>query len=659
MAMPTPLLIPIPARGYSAGMSPRTFGEIRHAASSPSSGTQHRPATTTSTQSDPITTLSRILFETSGPAVAAAAGSPTRGSSGTGSQAATSAAKRRQSGNLLGEEVVDGAPGGALGWRTQSEEDMVDRVVTFATQLGAEALQTAQLLSPGTALSASVGYPEPHDIVKVAVATGYRKSVVDLGQRSAPQDLDNEFPEPRSVLTSAPSSQSAGTSTDESLRQMNRMQSEARGSHTESANSSERKQSPAYETETANLAAERDAGVGEKVSKRRLTMHERLENVRPKVPLRPRRQQRDNFDAERREERLKLQVNFSLDNVSRVLKRTEAIIRYLETRRREYHEQIRQELLERAERSRLKRLKLEETHLRLLGKQQQTEMTTKKPRMKRPPMFLIHEAIPEHYKTKKYIEIETEMHPHLMQNRMMNHDKADEERRDQVEDKTHTERAFEHAGGNSEQSPGHMDNLEAMARPKLMKSLQGTRNSRKENRLSTFNHMANTALRNKKAALRLVSRFYDLPFRDLTTGMPTDNMIEIGIEADDQYDRDLNDFAALGSLSISASPDPALLTPSRVGRNASGAPGSASSADAKKAKRRQESAGARPVFTREQLEEIQTLIAQKSRRGTAILVQVDTVKNSELDGIFDGSMSLGPRQYVGRKCRSTFKIAIA
>ncbi|KAJ3102426.1 hypothetical protein HDU97_000569 [Phlyctochytrium planicorne] len=152
--------------------------------------------------------------------------------------------------------------------------------------------------------------------------------------------------------------------------------------------------------------------------------------------------------------------------------------------------------------------------------------------------------------------------------------------------------------------------------------------ARKDKRTQVFNQMADTALRNKKAATRLVNRFSDLPFRDLTTGLPTDNMIELGLAEDNQYERDLNDITTIGSLSMPGSPEP--LPP--IGKLGRIGTASTSSSGGKIVPLPPPPAAEENLFSAEEMANLQQEIAQRSRRGIAALFYEPKEEKEEESG---------------------------
>ncbi|KAJ3215738.1 hypothetical protein HDU67_010376 [Dinochytrium kinnereticum] len=643
----------IPLRGFSAGMTPRSFGGIRQEQSySPSRPRMTRPDTTSSVNSDAMSNLSRMLAETSTPSSATTC----RGSARTVSY------------STRGEESFE-----SIGFRTQSEEDMVDRIVTFATRLGVKALETAVNLSPGTALSASVGYPEPHMIVRAATAAGFgRRSTTGDDQRVFSTTNEDDYEEGGVGFRNPefPQKDGEGRSKDQ--------HDSAHSSYQSSHESNNQKTPPDASSGTSRIGSTGDAaGVvknGRNMSKSEVSSatasaHEKILTADRKDG------RRGESLSDNPRSRLALGANTTktttlngAKNDSKSKFRSEAIIRYLELRRQEYHEQIRQELLCKAERSRLKRQKLEDAHKRHVIEEQNKAGQKKDKSQKRPPFFLLHETIPEHYRTPKYLQIEAEMHPNL--SRIIPKDVNDDETSKEsgpVDDSQKTglddakkvqlppdpalfklgiaKRVASHLAKQRGSVVRAMPMMISLDR-KIGISAQTLevwgidvasqrQDPRKDRRLSKFSQMADTALRNKKAATRLVTRFSDLPFRDLTTGMPTDPMIELGLIEDNQYERDLNDVTTLGSLSMPGSPEP-LINSGKLARIG----GSASSSEAKKnAPPPKEEV---PVFTAEEMAEIQQKIVERSRRGTALLFEPEEPSEvpDETRSTFLSSLSL-------------------
>ncbi|KAI8851052.1 hypothetical protein BC829DRAFT_441749 [Chytridium lagenaria] len=526
------LIIPTLLAGIRSSNEP-------HSASSRST---MRPNTTSSSNSDALsTTLCRMLGgDTSLPSSA----TPARGSART----VSSLSKR---GDFDSFE-------GSIGIRTHSEEDMMERIVNFATALGAKAIHSAVSLSPGMALSASVGYPEPHEIVRAATSMGYgRRSVVDDSQRFTSLSED-DYPEGGVNNTQQPSQ-----STESNRRSTSQRPGPTRTSPTsiplsstsdnQSARAKRDSSDDTYKPADTNSSSRNGSmGDGGKEHEEFRNQMSRLFRLAIKRSTSSSQTLNENHDIERREERQKLQ-------------RSEAIIRYLEMRRQEYHEQIRQELIDKAEKSRLKRQRLEEAHQRHIEAEKVKE-NQKKEKSKPKWHPTLHRVT-----SKSHQEHSEGGEPNITEALG-----PDEEYEEGVERRVRLP-AESLTLQRSKRATGHLAKHRAsvMRTIPIMISLDrkigisaqtlevwgidadsGRKDPSRDKRFYKFNHMADTALRNKKAASRLVARFADLPFRDFTTGIPIDPVIELGLIEDHQFEKDLNDVATLGSVSLSMSPEP-------------------------------------------------------------------------------------------------------
>ncbi|KAJ3415256.1 hypothetical protein HDV05_005266 [Chytridiales sp. JEL 0842] len=131
---------------------------------------------------------------------------------------------------------------------------------------------------------------------------------------------------------------------------------------------------------------------------RKMSLKERLQMVKPKVPARPRRKRHDLNGIDIGDRAIKME-------------RANAICELLEQKRREYHEAAHQEILERAQRARAKLAKIEQEHEKyMLLKKIQKEQALLQKKVGKPRHELVSIPIPASYKTDLYRRVEAEMH---------------------------------------------------------------------------------------------------------------------------------------------------------------------------------------------------------------------------------------------------------
>ncbi|KAJ3124030.1 hypothetical protein HK101_006218, partial [Irineochytrium annulatum] len=243
-----------------------------------------------------------------------------------------------------------------LGPRTDSEDAMVERVMGYAAKLARGSVVGASTLSDGMALSAAVG--------GLNGASAFGARALDAMSRTRSASAGSRGNSQRILPPETDEYMEGGYTTVATITVV--AEQLAAGAAVPEDLATSRPLEVTFDDETpkefqsafsVDVKQRSSAGMNRRGSALEPVKHmkysDRLKYAVPKVPTRPIKIKKEVSDMDRREEKLKAE-------------RSEVIIHYLEVRRKEFHDELRDEILSKAEKSRQKRQKLEEIHARLV-----------------------------------------------------------------------------------------------------------------------------------------------------------------------------------------------------------------------------------------------------------------------------------------------------